>query len=169
MTVRDLSYLTERVLHTPTKPVEKFDDELQQLIDDMIETMYEAKGVGLAAPQIGLSLRLAVIDVSRNNSQPLVLINPEIVEREGEAKLSEGCLSIPGVYEKVPRATRVVLKALDRDGKPYELEADGLLGHAIQHECDHLDGILNIHRLSTLKQKRARDKFLKYMRQHKPS
>src|SRR5579872_5158983 len=129
MTIRSIVYLPHPCLRTPTEPVVTFDDALQTLIDDMFETMYAANGVGLAAPQIGVSKKLGVIDTRGDTPQLLCLINPEIVERAGEQLMDEGCLSLPGIWCKVPRATHVKMRALDRYGNPYEIEADGLLAH----------------------------------------
>jgi peptide deformylase len=143
--------------------VTDFGAELQRLIDDMFETMYAAPGVGLAATQIGIAKRVAVMDCAEDRSQPapMVLINPQIVERADRVDMEEGCLSVPGVADKVERYNRVKLKALDRNGKPYELEAEGLTAQAIQHEVDHLDGKLYIDYLSSLKRERIRKKLLK--------
>jgi peptide deformylase len=161
MTIRAIIHLPDARLREPTDVITVFDAALQQLIDDMFETMYAAKGIGLAAPQIAINKKLAVIDVSNDKSATLCLINPEIVARQGEALLEEGCLSVPGVYNKAPRALRVKLSALDRHGKAYELEADGLLAHCIQHEVDHLDGKLFLDYLSPLKRQLARKKLEK--------
>lgn len=164
MAIRKIVYLPDPVLRTVTQAVDNVDDNIRDLIDDMFETMYHANGVGLAAPQIGLSLRLAVIDASRDNSQPLVLINPEITRRGELEEMQEGCLSVPGPYETVKRAKSVTLKALDRNGDTYQLDAEGLLAEAIQHEVEHLDGKLFIDLLSPLKRNRAKRKFEKYLR-----
>lgn len=150
-----LSYPDKR-LREPGKTVEVFDDALHALIDDMAETMYAAPGVGLAAPQIGVSKRLFIIDVATDDDEPSdlrVFINPEIVATEGDTNFSEGCLSFPGAREDVDRAERVTVRALDQNGQPFELEADGLLAIAIQHENDHLDGKLMIDRLSILRRR----------------
>ena len=133
-----------------------FDEELHALIDDMAETMYAAPGVGLAAPQIGVSKRLFIIDVATEDDAPSdlrVFINPEILATEGETTFNEGCLSFPGLREDIDRAARVTVRALDKHGKPFELEADGLLAIAIQHENDHLDGKLMIDHLSVLRRR----------------
>lgn len=164
MAIHKIIYLPDPRLRKETKAIDSFDDDLQTLIDDMFETMYDAKGVGLAAPQIGLSLKLAVIDASLDKSQKLVLINPEIIESEGKEEMQEGCLSVPGSYDVVVRAQRVKMRAQDRHGEFYELEADGLLGEAIQHEIDHLNGTLYIDLLSPLKRARARKKLEKFKR-----
>lgn len=155
MALRKLVYFPEPVLLTPAKPVTTFDNALQMLIDDMIETMYHEKGVGLAAPQIGIDQQIAVIDVSRDKSLVYCLINPEVTNKENLIKTKEGCLSIPGAYEATERFYNVHLKALDRHGVPYELDAEDFLAHAIQHEVDHLNGTLYIDTISSLKRQRA--------------
>jgi peptide deformylase len=140
----------------PGKDVEVFDDDLRALIDDMAETMYAAPGVGLAAPQIGVSKRLFIVDVATADDEPSdlrVFINPEIVALEGETTFNEGCLSFPGATEEIDRAARVTVRALDQEGNPFELDADGLLAIAIQHENDHLDGKLMIDHLSILRRR----------------
>jgi peptide deformylase len=167
MTVRKLVYYPNACLKTPTKPVEKIDDDIRVLIDDMYETMYACRGVGLAAPQIGISLRVAVIDVSDDKSAPLCLVNPEILALGEEEIMHEGCLSIPGGYDQVKRATRVKIRAQDRDGKVYELEAEGLLAEAIQHEVDHLEGILYIDKISKLRRQRMIDRMRKHLKKSK--
>lgn len=159
-----LEFPDER-LRTKAAPVEAVDDEVRQLVDDMLETMYEASGIGLAATQVDVHRRVIVMDVSDGRASPLVLINPEYTPIGDERDLmSEGCLSIPEYYAEVPRALKVHLKALDRDGNPYELDAEGLLAHCIQHEYDHLEGVLFVDYLSALK----RDRVLKKMqKRHK--
>lgn len=150
------------ILHHPdprlrekAKPVSRFDAALQKLIDDMFETMYAAPGVGLAATQVGIAQRIAVMDCAREDkSEPMVFINPEILEQAEVAEVEEGCLSVPGVADKLKRFHRVKARALDRHGKPFEIEAEGLLAQCIQHEIDHLDGKLYIDRLSSLKRER---------------
>ncbi|QRN02776.1 peptide deformylase [Legionella sp. MW5194] len=165
MAIRKIIYLPDAVLRQVAKPVEQFDDALQTLIDDMFETMYSVNGVGLAAPQIGVSLRLSVIDVIGDKKQQLVLINPEIIASEGQKEYQEGCLSVPGVYDTVVRADKVTIRALDRTGKSYEMTADGLLGECFQHEIDHLNGKLYVDLLSPLKRSMARRKLEKFKRQ----
>lgn len=168
MTIRTVIFLPDARLRAKTETIESFAEDLQTLVDDMFETMYAAKGVGLAAPQIGISKKIAVIDTSRDRSQQLCLINPEITERlGGEDLMEEGCLSVPGAYDKAPRALQVKMKALDRHGKPFELEADGLLAHCIQHEIDHLNGKLFVDYLSPLKKKMAIKKLEKTKRRAK--
>ncbi|SDO52922.1 peptide deformylase [Halomonas shengliensis] len=156
-----LEYPDER-LRTRAAPVAEVDDEIRRLVDDMLETMHDARGIGLAATQVDVHRRVIVMDVSDDRTSPLVLINPEVTPL-GEARepMQEGCLSIPEYYAEVPRALRVHLKALDRDGKPYELEADGLLAHCIQHELDHLEGVLFVDYLSPLKRDRVMKKMQK--------
>lgn len=148
-------------LRTRAQPVEAVDASLRKLIDDMFETMYAAPGIGLAATQVNVHKRVIVIDVSETRDQPLVLINPEILERQGLEEMEEGCLSVPGIYDKVTRAERVRVRTLDRDGKAQEFDADGLLAVCIQHEIDHLDGKLFVDYLSDLKRTRIRKKLEK--------
>ena len=151
MTIRKIIYLPDERLRKVSKPVETFDDNLQTLIDDMFDTMYHARGVGLAAPQIGINVRLSVIDVIGDKSNQIVIINPEIIASEGEKEYEERCLSVPSAYDTVIRAEKVTVKALDRTGKPFEITADGLLGECLQHEIDHLNGKLFVDLLSPLK------------------
>jgi len=151
-------------LHTVAKPVAKVDDSIRRLIDDMAETMYEAPGIGLAATQVDVHKRVVVIDVSEDHSELLVLVNPTIIDRQGAQVCEEGCLSVPGVYEKVERAEAVTVRALDRDGKSFELEAEGLLAICIQHEIDHLDGKVFIEYLSQLKLNRIKTRLAKKAR-----
>ncbi|RMG56781.1 MAG: peptide deformylase [Gammaproteobacteria bacterium] len=160
-----------QILHFPdprlrlkAEPVEQVDDEIRQIVDDMFETMYAAPGIGLAATQVNIQKRIIVIDVSEDKSQPICLINPEIIERDGEEEMEEGCLSVPGFYEKVQRARHVRVRALDREGQPFEIEDDGLLAVCIQHEIDHLDGKLFVDYLSNLKRERIRKKLEKQAR-----
>lgn len=167
MTIRKIIYLPDPRLRLVSKPVETFDAALQQLIDDMFDTMYDAKGVGLAAPQIGVNIRLSVVDVMGDKKQQLVLINPEIIAAEGQAQYEEGCLSVPGAYDTVTRAHQVTLRALDRHGVPFEMTAQGLLGECFQHEIDHLNGKLFVDLLSPLKRSMARRKLNKYKRMQK--
>jgi peptide deformylase len=141
--------------------VDRFDDELRRLVADMFETMYAAPGIGLAATQVDVHRKIAVVDVSEGKDQPLVLINAEILEASGVEEMEEGCLSIPGVYEKVARKERVRVRYQDLDGVERELDADGLLAVCIQHELDHLEGRLFIDHLSPLKRERALKKYEK--------
>lgn len=145
-------------------PVETVDESVRALVDDMLETMYAAPGIGLAATQVNVQKRVVVMDVSEEKNQPLVFINPMVLERTGETETDEGCLSVPGFYDTVRRAERVRVSALDRDGEPFELDASGLLAVCIQHEIDHLDGKLFVDYLSMLKRDRIRRKLEKQSR-----
>src|SRR6185295_767142 len=140
-----------------------------RLIDDMFATMYAAPGIGLAATQVNVHKRLLVLDISETHNQPLALINPEIVAREGVEETEEGCLSVPGIYDKVTRAERIRVRALDRNGKQIEFDADGLLAVCIQHEMDHLDGKLFVDYLSELKRTRIRRKLEKERKDNPPA
>ena len=151
-------------LHTKARPVVEVDDRIRTLVRDMAETMYAAPGIGLAATQVDVHERVVVIDVSEDQSGLLALINPEILERSGEHIGEEGCLSVPGIYDKVKRAERVRVRALDQHGEAIELEADGLLAVCIQHELDHLDGKVFVEYLSLLKQGRIKNKLIKRSR-----
>ena len=151
-------------LRQPTKPVTDFGDDLQRTIDDMLETMYEVNGAGLAATQVGLNIRVAVIDVTSDRTQPLVLVNPEIIETASEQSMEMGCLSLPGCWAAVKRAGWVKIRAQDRQGEWYEMEGEGILAEAFQHEIDHLDGILFIDKLSPLKQKMVRQRAKKVLK-----
>lgn len=151
-------------LHTVATPVARVDDEIRKLIADMAETMYEAPGIGLAATQVDVHKRIVVIDVSEDKSGLMALINPEILERSGEQVCEEGCLSVPGIYEKVSRAERVKVRALNEKGESVEFEADGLLAVCVQHEIDHLDGKVFVEYLSQLKLGRIRTKLAKKAR-----
>ena len=155
-------------LRNVAKPVTRIDDRIRRQIDDMFETMYAARGIGLAAIQVDIPLRMIVIDVSEQHDAPLCLINPEILWREGEEEMDEGCLSVPGFWEPVTRAERVRVRAQDRQGQTFELETDGLLAVCIQHVIDHLDGKLFVDYLSSLKRQRIRRKLEKEDRQRKP-
>jgi peptide deformylase len=148
-------------LRTVAKPVAEVNDGLRQLIDDMLETMYAAPGIGLAATQVNVHERLLVIDITDDKSEPLCFINAEILEQSGRIEADEGCLSVPEVYETVERAEHIRVKALDRDGQEFELEAEGLLAVCIQHEIDHLDGKLFVDYLSQLKRSRLKKKVSK--------
>ncbi len=156
-----LIYPDDRLRNVAT-PVTDVDEETRALISNMFETMYEAPGIGLAATQINVHQRVVVIDVSENKDQPLTLINPEIIESDGRVEHEEGCLSIPGIYEQVTRPELIKFAAIDRDGNPYEMEADGLLSICVQHEIDHLNGVLFVDHLSALKKRRIRKKMLKH-------
>jgi peptide deformylase len=151
-------------LRTKAVPVDTVDEELRKLIGDMFETMYDAPGIGLAATQVDVHKRLLVADVSPDKSDPHVLINPEIIEKDGVTVTDEGCLSVPGYYEEVKRAEHIRVRFLDRDGEPREMEAEGLLAVCIQHEMDHLEGKLFVDYLSETKRQRIRKKLEKERR-----
>jgi len=151
-------------LRTVARPVDAVDDSIRELADDMLETMYAASGIGLAATQVNRDLRMLVLDLSAERNEPLVLINPEIIQRDGSQVCEEGCLSVPGEYAEVERAETIRVRALDRDGAPREIDADGLLAVCIQHEIDHLDGKVFVDYLSPLK-RRMIEKRMKKARQ----
>jgi len=160
------------ILHFPdprlrekAEPVPVVDAKVQRTVDDMFETMYEAPGIGLAATQVNIQQRIIVIDVSEEKNQPLCLINPQLLVRDGIEEMEEGCLSVPGIYERVERADHVKVRALNREGETFELEAEGLLAVCIQHEMDHLEGKLFVDYLSPLKRQRIRKKLEKSRRQ----
>ncbi len=165
MTMLNILHFPDPRLRTRAAPVEQVDDAVRKLIDDMFETMYDAPGIGLAATQVDVHQRIIVIDVSEEKNQPLVLINPELLAKEGLEQMDEGCLSVPGIYETVERAEAIKVRALDRDGKAFELETDGLLAVCIQHEMDHLEGTLFVDHLSRLKQSRIKKKLEKVRKQ----
>jgi peptide deformylase len=148
-------------LHTVAKPVATVDDDIRQLAADMAETMYSAPGIGLAATQVDRHIRMILVDISETKDQLKILINPEILAKDGETVYEEGCLSVPGIYDKVTRAEHIKVRALDLHGNPFELEADGLLAICIQHEIDHLNGKVFVEYLSRLKQSRIKSKLLK--------
>ncbi|MBU2738602.1 peptide deformylase [Acidithiobacillus concretivorus] len=152
-------------LKNVAQPIIRVDKQVQQLADDMAETMYDAPGIGLAAPQVAAGQRLIVVDVSENRNDLMVLVNPEIITHSGEEEMKEGCLSVPGVLETVRRAEKITLRATTVQGKLIELEADGLLAVCIQHEIDHLNGTLFVDHLSRLKQNLIRRKAEKRVRQ----
>lgn len=151
-------------LHKTAAPVTVFDDGLRQLVSDMAETMYAAPGIGLAATQVDVHKQLIVVDVSERRDSLIVLVNPGIVESHGVSDIEEGCLSVPTVYEIVPRAERVKVRAYDQNGKPFTLEAQGLLSVCLQHEMDHLRGKVFVEYLSQLKQQRVRAKLAKQLK-----
>jgi peptide deformylase len=161
--VREIVIWPDPILKETAKPVERVDDSIRRLLDDMAETMYAADGVGLAAPQVAVLKRVLVIDTSpRQEGQQLIhFVNPEIVKAEGSTTYTEGCLSIPGEAEEVERAAKVWVRAQDYRGKPFELECDGLLSIAVQHECDHLQGTLFVDHLSSLKRELIRRRMKK--------
>jgi len=164
MSLLDIHVLGSPILRQVTQPVEAVTDEHRQLIDDMVETMYAAKGIGLAAPQVGRSERIAVIDVD-DGKGPFAIINPEILLSEGRQKNEEGCLSIPDVYADVERAWTVTVRALDRDGNPFEITGEDLLSRCLLHEIDHLHGKLFLDHLSLLKRRSAMSKWAKVKEQ----
>lgn len=152
-------------LHTRASPVTEVNDSIRQLVDDMAETMYAAPGIGLAATQVDHHKRVIVIDITEEKNDLLVLVNPVIVDRSGEQLGEEGCLSVPGIYEKVKRSEWIRITALDRQGESFELEASGLLAVCIQHEMDHLEGKVFVEYLSRLKQDRIQTKLAKKARE----
>ncbi len=152
-------------LHKIAVPVKRVDDKIRKIIKDMADTMYAAPGIGLAATQVDIHLRVIVIDISETRDQLQTFINPEIISAEGEAECEEGCLSVPGIFEKVTRAAKVMVSALEENGKQRKLEADGLLAVCIQHEMDHLIGRVFVEKLSRLKQQRIVAKLSKQQRQ----
>ena len=158
-----LKYPDER-LHTVAKPVGEIDERIRTLVTDMTETMYEARGIGLAATQVNVHERVVVMDLSEERNELRVFINPTITVKEGETTYEEGCLSVPGIYDTVTRAERITVEALDIDGKPFKLEADGLLAICVQHELDHLNGKVFVEHLSALKQNRIKTKLKKRSR-----
>jgi peptide deformylase len=164
----DILHYPDARLHTVAKPVKAVDDRIRKLVDDMAETMYAAPGIGLAATQVNVHERVVVIDISETHDQLRVFINPELIAQSGTEESEEGCLSVPGVFDRVRRAERVTVRALDRDGKPFELAADGLLAVCIQHEMDHLMGKVFVDYLSNLKRNRIKARLLKQAREHRP-
>lgn len=164
MAILKILHFPDDRLRIPAKPVELVTEEIRILAADMLETMYAAPGIGLAAPQVDVQQRVIVVDVSDDNNDPLVFINPEIIEHEGFVKAEEGCLSVPSIYEKVERFDRVKVRALNTEGDTFELEADDLLSVCIQHEIDHLDGKLFVDYLSEMKRSRIRKKMEKARR-----
>ncbi|HEY9097874.1 MAG TPA: peptide deformylase [Thiobacillus sp.] len=164
----DILHYPDARLHNVAKPVQAVDARIRQLIDDMAETMYAAPGIGLAATQVDVHERVIVIDISETHDDLRAFINPEIIAESGRAEGEEGCLSVPGIFDRVERAERVTVRALDREGKPFELKAEGLLAVCIQHEMDHLMGKVFVDYLSNLKRNRIKSKLLKQARDHKP-
>jgi peptide deformylase len=164
----DILHYPDARLHTIAKPVAAVDARIRKLVDDMAETMYAAPGIGLAATQVNVHERVIVIDISETHDELRVFINPEIVAQSGRAEGEEGCLSVPGIFDKIERAEHVTVRALDRDGKPFELTADGLLAVCVQHEMDHLLGKVFVDYLSNLKRNRIKAKLLKQAREHRP-
>jgi peptide deformylase len=165
MAIRTILEFPDQRLRTRARPVTRFDAELGRLIDDMFESMYAAPGIGLAATQVDVHKRVLVIDISEARNEPLVVINPEILSREGEAETEEGCLSVPGIFEEVKRAAKIRVRFQDRTGAVSEKDYEGVLAVCIQHEMDHLDGKLFVDYLSDLKRQRIRKKLEKERKQ----
>lgn len=161
MAIRNILVFPHPNLRKVAKPVAVFDDGIRDLVKDMFETMYDAPGIGLAATQIDIHQRILVVDVSEDKNSPLVLINPELLESEGEEEHEEGCLSVPGFYESVTRPEKIHVKAVDEHGEFFELNADGMLAVCIQHEIDHINGKVFIDYVSALKRNRIRKKLEK--------
>ncbi len=161
MAIRSILEFPDPRLRTRAQPVTRFDADLHRVIDDMLETMYAAPGIGLAATQVDFHQRLVVIDISADRNDPLVLVNPEILSREGEIATEEGCLSVPGYFDEVKRAARIRVRAQDRDGNVFERDCDDILAVCVQHEMDHIDGKLFVDYLSSLKRERVRKKLEK--------
>jgi len=164
MAILDILNYPDPRLHTVAKPVKEVNATIRRLIDDMAETMYAAPGIGLAATQVNQHVQLLLVDTSETKDQLQVFINPKILERDGEQVYEEGCLSVPGIYESVTRAERILVEALDQEGKKFTLEAHGLLSVCIQHEMDHLLGKVFVEYLSPLKRNRIKNKMLKQHR-----
>lgn len=164
MAIRPILHYPDPRLFLKAAPVTDVNEDIRKLVDDMIETMYDAPGIGLAAPQVNELKRIILIDISEHRNNPQVFINPEIIEKDGEQCLEEGCLSLPGIFERVDRAAHVQVRALDRHGEPFTTEASELLAVCLQHEIDHLDGKIFVHYLSRLKQQRIRKKLEKQSR-----
>jgi peptide deformylase len=165
MSILEILHFPDPKLRQKASPVAVVDDEIRAIVDNMFETMYSAPGIGLAAVQVNILKRIIVIDISEDKKQPLCLINPEILESQGEEKMEEGCLSVPGIYEKVKRAKSIKVRYLDKAGETIEKEINDLLAVCIQHEIDHLEGKLFVDYLSEMKRNRIRKK-LEKMRQH---
>lgn len=168
MAILDILEFPDPQLRTVAKPVDTVDERVRTIVADMFETMYAAPGIGLAATQVNIHERIITIDVSEDKSEPLVFINPDIEVLDGEPEtMQEGCLSVPGFYEDVTRIEHCLVKALDKDGNPFELECRGLLAVCIQHEIDHLDGKLMVDYVSAFKRKRIKDKLKKHKQEAK--
>lgn len=161
MSVLTILEFPDERLRKKAVEVQAVDAKIKKLVDDMLETMYQAKGIGLAATQVNVHQRIVVIDVSEEKDKPLCLINPEIIMKDGTEESEEGCLSVPGFYEKVKRAERIKVKALNKEGQPFEFEADDLLAVCVQHELDHLEGKLFVDYISSLKRQRIKKKLEK--------
>ncbi len=165
MAILNILHFPDPRLRKKAEPIDEVTDDIRQLADDMLETMYDAPGIGLAANQVNVQQRLIVIDISEDKSDPLILINPEILDEEGEREYEEGCLSVPEAYETVVRADTVKVRALNRDGQSFEFDAEGLLATCVQHEIDHLDGKLFVDYLSNLKRQRIKKRLEKHQKQ----
>lgn len=164
MAILEILHYPDPRLRNKARLVEQIDDKVRQFVDDMLETMYDAPGIGLAATQVNAAKQIIVIDLSENKDQPLCLINPMILKAEGEEETEEGCLSVPGVYETVKRAENIEVRALDKQGEPFEMKVSGILAVCIQHEMDHLEGKLFVDYLSQLKKQRIKKKLEKKAR-----
>ena len=165
MTTLNVVLYPDERLRTVAEPVTEVNDAVREIVDNMFDTMYESQGIGLAATQVNIHQRIITIDIEGDKSNQIVLINPEILASSGETGIEEGCLSVPGFRGLVPRKEKVTVKALDRNGNEFILEADDLLAICIQHEIDHLDGVLFVDYLSPLKRQRIKDKMLKLQKQ----
>ena len=165
MAILDVLIYPDDNLAKVCQPVETIDAQLNTFIDNMFDTMYEHEGIGLAAPQVNVLKRVVTIDIEGDKTNQIVLINPEIIESSGETEIEEGCLSIPGCRALVPRKEKLTVKALNRQGQEFVLEADGLLAICIQHEIDHLNGVLFVDHISRLKRQRIKEKMLKLKKQ----
>jgi peptide deformylase len=165
MAILEILHFPDPRLRKKAVPVTQVDDQVRQAVDDMFETMYAAPGIGLAATQVNVHKQILVLDVSEKKDQPLCLINPQVVEQHGIEEMEEGCLSVPGIFETVRRAEQIKFMALDRSGREFEMQADGLLAVCIQHEIDHLHGRLFVDYLSPLKRQRIRKKLEKQKKQ----
>ncbi|KPK83238.1 MAG: hypothetical protein AMS25_00435 [Gemmatimonas sp. SM23_52] len=165
MSTIEIRLLGDPVLRQRAEAVEQVDGDIRRLVEDMFETMYAAEGIGLAAPQVGVSKRLFVMDIRDPEAEPQAVVNPVIVEHSGSERGEEGCLSLPGLYGVVERSAQIVMEGLDPDGKPIRIDASGLLARCIQHEIDHVDGILYIDRLSPIKRKMLLSKWKKLQRE----
>jgi peptide deformylase len=168
MAILDILVYPDPRLRKVAEPVNNVDDEIRQLVSDMTETMYDANGIGLAATQVDVHLQVIVMDISDSRDQPIVLINPQVLEKDGEQEYDEGCLSVPEYYAPVKRAESIKISALDAEGEIFQLDAEGLLAVCIQHEMDHLQGKVFVDYLSRLKQDRVRKKIVKRMRAEQP-
>lgn len=169
MALLEILHFPDPRLRKKAIPVDKVDDQIRQTVKDMLETMYAAPGIGLAATQVNIQLQIIVLDISEDKSSPMCFINPKIISANGDVEMQEGCLSVPGIFENVERAEQVSVEALDENGAQISYQADGLLAVCIQHEIDHLDGKLFVDYLSPLKRQRIKKKLLKYSKQDKPT